>query len=179
MCQNYGAQRFRRSMRSAAATSRGLRRSISRISIARLQPTELKHACRSWTRNVAYAFALPERSRNGDGCTKRVLRLAMEGLIPDSIRLRTRKTAFTVPLDRWARGALKPWLLDLCASRTFLDSDVWRGPAVRQSVERAVAGEISLYPVWPILQCYALERAFVARAGEAVVPIPEKEMAAP
>jgi asparagine synthase (glutamine-hydrolysing) len=128
---------------------------------------------------VAYAFALPEHSRNGDGCTKRVLRLAMEGLIPDSIRLRTRKTAFTVPLDRWARGALKPWLLDLCASRTFLDSDVWRGPAVRQSVERAVAGEISLYPVWPILQCYALERAFVARAGEAVVPIPEKEMAAP
>ncbi|HLI20224.1 MAG TPA: asparagine synthase (glutamine-hydrolyzing) [Stellaceae bacterium] len=116
---------------------------------------------------VAYAFALPERSRNGDGCTKRVLRLATEELIPDAIRLRTRKTAFTVPLDDWSRGALKPWLLDLCASRSFLENDVWHGPAVREFVERAVAGTTSLSPVWPILQCHALQRSFAARAGDA------------
>jgi asparagine synthase (glutamine-hydrolysing) len=128
---------------------------------------------------VAYGFALPEQSRNSDGYTKRVLRLAMTGIVPDPIRLRTHKTAFTVPLDNWARGALKPWLLDLCASRTFLDSDIWRGPAVRSAVEGAVAGKNSLYPVWPILQCHALERAFKARAGEHVVALSEPMLSAP
>jgi asparagine synthase (glutamine-hydrolysing) len=133
-------------------------------------------------RLVAYAFALPEESRNGDGYTKRVLRQAMAGMMPDAIRLHTRKTAFTVPLDEWSRGALKPWLLDLCASRAFIESDVWHGPTVRQAVESAVAGDGSLYPVWPILQAYALERAFVARAAQPTAPALEAhahEMAAP
>ena len=68
------------------------------------------------------------------------------------------------PLDDWARGALRPWLLDQCASRSFLGGSVWNGPAVRAVVEQAVAGRASLWPVWPILQAHALERAFVARA---------------
>jgi asparagine synthase (glutamine-hydrolysing) len=127
-------------------------------------------------RLVSYGFALPEPSRNGGGQTKRVLRLAMTGMMPDPIRLRTRKTAFTVPLDDWARGALKPWLLDLCASRTFLDSDIWHGPTVRRIVERAVAGEASLHPVWPILQSHVLERAFIARAREDVASPQEQDM---
>jgi asparagine synthase (glutamine-hydrolysing) len=122
---------------------------------------------------VSYAFSLPERSLNGGGYTKQVLRRAAEGLIPDAIRLHTHKNAFTVPLDQWARGALKPWLLDLCASRAFLESEIWYGPAVRQAVEDAIAGKASLYPVWPILQCHALQQSFVARACEVISPTPE------
>lgn len=117
-------------------------------------------------RLVTFGFALPDTSRNGGGYTKRVLRLAMEGLIPDPIRLRTNRIAFMSPLDDWARGALKPWLLDLCASRSFLESLVWNGPALRAVVERAVAGRASLWPAWPIVHAYALERAFVTRAAE-------------
>jgi len=117
-------------------------------------------------RLVTYGFALPDTSRNGGGYTKRVLRLAMEGLMPDPIRLRTSKTAFIPPLDDWSRGALKPWLLDLCASRSFLESVIWNGPAARAVVERAVVGLTSIVPVWPILQAHVLERAFIARARE-------------
>jgi asparagine synthase (glutamine-hydrolysing) len=130
-------------------------------------------------RLVAYGFALPERSRNGGGHTKRVMRLAMAGMMPDSIRLRICKTAFTAPLDDWARGALKPWLLDLCASRAFLDSNIWHGPTVRRAVERAVAGEPGLHAVWPIVQSYVLERTFIARAGEALAAGPEPKVVVP
>ncbi len=117
-------------------------------------------------RIVTYGFALPEASRTGGGHTKRLLRMAMTGLVPDPIRLRKSKVAFISPLDEWARGALKPWLLDLCASRSFLESTVWNGHAVRAAVERAVAGRASLWPVWPMLQAHALERGFVARAPQ-------------
>ena len=117
-------------------------------------------------RLVTFGFALPETSKYGCGYTKRILRLAMFGRMPDEIRLRTVKMPFISPMDNWARGALKPWLLDLCASTAFLDSSVWDGPAVKAAVERAVVGQASLWPVWPILNAYVLEQAFKQRARE-------------
>ena len=127
---------------------------------------ELRMPFMDW-RIVTYCFALPDASRNGGGYTKRLLRLATKGLLPEPVRLRTVKTAFVSPLDVWVRGPLKPWILDLCASRSFLESTVWNGAAVRNAVERAVAGDASVVPAWPIIQAYVLERAFVARAHQA------------
>jgi len=117
-------------------------------------------------RIVTYGFALPDAARNAGGYTKRVLRLAMEGLMPDSVRLLRRKMAFVSPLDAWARGALKPWLLDLSSSRSFIESAAWNGRAARTIVERATAGQASLQPVWPLLHAYALERGFKAAAAQ-------------
>jgi asparagine synthase (glutamine-hydrolysing) len=117
---------------------------------------------------VAYSFALPETSKIGGGYTKRVLRHAMNGLMPEPIRLRTQKIGFIAPADNWARGALKPWLLDLSGSRSFIDSSVWNGPVVRSVVQRAVIGETRITPVWPIFQAYSLEHSFKARARNAI-----------
>jgi asparagine synthase (glutamine-hydrolysing) len=115
-------------------------------------------------RLVTYGFALPETSKMGGGYTKRVLREAMRGILPEPIRLRTKKIGFVTPMQFWSRGALKPWLLDLCASRAFLDSPVWNGSAVRALVQQAVAGAGSIFDVWPILNAYVLEQSFIARA---------------
>jgi asparagine synthase (glutamine-hydrolysing) len=116
-------------------------------------------------RLVTYVFALPETARNSAGYTKRILRLAMEGLMPEPVRLRRTKVGFISPSDRWARGALGPWLRDQCASRSFLESTVWNGAAARAAVERAVAGAASIAPVWPIINAHALEEGFKARAA--------------
>jgi hypothetical protein len=88
----------------------------------------------------------------------------MRGLMPEDIRLRTNKIGFTSPLDQWARGALKPWLLDVVASRRFLESSIWNGPAVRDTVERSIAGAGSLNPVWPIINAHVLDVTFRAAA---------------
>ena len=114
-------------------------------------------------RLVAFAFALSNESRNDGGYTKR-LRVAMQGLIPDTVRLRTRKMGYISPVDYWARGALKPWLLDLSASRSFLDTGVWDGLTAKAAIERAVHGGGSVGPVWPILNAYVLEQSFKQRA---------------
>jgi asparagine synthase (glutamine-hydrolysing) len=120
-------------------------------------------------RLVTYCFALPETSKIGGGYTKRVLREAMRGLLPESIRLRTKKIGFVTPTEVWTRGALKPWLLDLSASRSFIENSVWNGPAARAAVERAVDGKASIGPVWPILNAYVLEQSFKARARSATL----------
>ena len=121
--------------------------------------------CRSWIGVLLLLdLRLPNESRNGGGYTKRVLREAMQGLMPDSVRLRTSKIGYISPIDYWARGALKPWLLDLCANRSFVESPIWNGPVARAQVERAVTGETSIGPVWPILNAYVLEQSFKLRA---------------
>ncbi len=127
-------------------------------------------------RLVTYAFSLPDTSRNGGGLSKRVLRIAMQGVMPDAIRLRKIKVGFISPMDHWARGALKSWLLDVSTSRSFLESPVWDGYLARATVQRATEGEESISPVWPILNAYLLEQAFKARAKDtAMCEIPPFE----
>lgn len=70
------------------------------------------------------------------------------------------------PIDHWARGALKPWLLDLCANRSFEESTTWNGPMARAQVKRAVETQISVSSVWPILNAYVLEESFKLRARD-------------
>lgn len=136
-------------------------RSYDRASMA--HGIEVRMPFMDW-RLVTYGFALPETSKIGDGYTKRVLREAMRGLMPEDIRLRTNKIGFTSPLDQWARGALKTWLLDVVSNRKFLKSPIWNGPVVRTLVERSVAGAGSLNPVWPIINAYVLSETFSATA---------------
>jgi asparagine synthase (glutamine-hydrolysing) len=57
-------------------------------------------------RLVTLAFGFPEESKIGGGCTKRILRLAMKGIMPDKIRLQTQKIHFSSPIGDWARGLL-------------------------------------------------------------------------
>ncbi len=137
-------------------------RSYDRASMA--HGIEVRMPFMDW-RLVSLGFALPETSKIGGGYTKRVLREAMHGLMPEDIRLRTNKIGFTSPLDQWGRGVLRPWLLDKVASRRFLESSVWNGPAVRSTVERAVAGAGSLNPVWPIINAHVIGETFAGAAS--------------
>jgi asparagine synthase (glutamine-hydrolysing) len=88
----------------------------------------------------------------------------MRGILPEPIRLRTKKIGYVAPMDSWTRGALKPWLLDLCASKSFLESPVWDGPMARVAVEQAVDGNASIGPLWPIVNAHVLEQSFKQRA---------------
>jgi asparagine synthase (glutamine-hydrolysing) len=115
-------------------------------------------------RLVTYGFSLPETSKIGGGVTKRVLRMAMQGLVPDAIRLRTNKIGFVSPVNAWTRGTLNTWLRDLCSSRSFLDSEVWSGAEVRKVLEQAISRQTGIDPIWPIIHAHVLEQAFKAQA---------------
>jgi asparagine synthase (glutamine-hydrolysing) len=111
-------------------------------------------------RLVTFGFALPDESKIGGGYTKRILRVAMKELMPDSVRLRTRKVHFSSPIGDWAKQGLGPWLLDIASSQTFIEASAWNGRAARRAVERAVAGTGSIDPVWPVVNAYVLQQGF-------------------
>jgi asparagine synthase (glutamine-hydrolysing) len=83
-------------------------------------------------RIVEYIFSLPPESKVGDGYTKRILRAAMEGILPDEIRLRKTKIGFNSPIVDWFRGGLKDFMLEQMNSQEFLSCKYFDGKKIRR-----------------------------------------------
>jgi asparagine synthase (glutamine-hydrolysing) len=81
---------------------------------------------------VTYTFALPPDTKFDGVYSKRILRDALTGILPDAIRTRTSKLGFESPLVDWANGPLGPVLM--AATRT----EAWRtAPATARAAEVA------------------------------------------
>ena len=111
-------------------------------------------------RLVRYVFSLPLQSKLGDGFTKRVLREAMKGILPESIRTRKLKTGFNAPLQSWYGNELKELLLDEVNSASFLTSNYWNGKLIRDFTERNSKknkwNEADSFRLWPVINAHLL-----------------------
>lgn len=92
-------------------------------------------------RLVTYAFSLPDESKGGGGYSKRILREAMRGILPDKIRTRTPKIGFQAPLYEWMNGALGDWVYERSRESRFLENPVADGPALRDYIARRHAAK--------------------------------------
>jgi asparagine synthase (glutamine-hydrolysing) len=81
-------------------------------------------------RLVQYVFSLPTSGKLGNGFTKRILRDAMAGLMPETIRLRKLKTGLNAPIYDWYNNKLSQVVLDEVNSSAFLNSPYWNGKKV-------------------------------------------------
>jgi asparagine synthase (glutamine-hydrolysing) len=81
-------------------------------------------------RLVRYAFSVPDRSKVAGGYTKRLLREAMRGVVPDLVRLRRPKVGYNAPVAQWLAGGLANWAWDALNDADFLRNELWDGPAL-------------------------------------------------
>lgn len=81
-------------------------------------------------RLVSYVFALPLTSKVGGGFTKRILRDAMRGSMPEDIRTRKFKIGLNAPMIEWFGNELSELILDETRSKNFLSSNIWNGPVI-------------------------------------------------
>jgi asparagine synthase (glutamine-hydrolysing) len=130
---------------------------------------EIRNAFLDW-RVVRYAFSLPDESKIGHGVTKRIVREAMRGIVPDAIRERRAKIGFNAPLPQWFAGPLREWLWDCVNEEAFLASDLWDGPALREFVARKRAGGASWSwgegeAIWPFIHAHLWRRHFLGAAS--------------
>ena len=58
-------------------------------------------------RLVTYTFSLPWTSKIGGTYTKRIVRDALKGILPEKIRTRRDKIGWNAPLHEWFKGPLK------------------------------------------------------------------------
>lgn len=94
-------------------------------------------------RLVEQAMALPAHWKMFDGWNKRVLREAMSGRIPDSVRLRRQKFGFPTSARRWFAGPLADGMQDIVRDGAAMRSGWFDRAAVARALERHVRGEIN------------------------------------
>ena len=92
-------------------------------------------------RLVEHALRLPARWKMSDGWNKRVLREAMAGRIPDSVRLRRQKFGFPTSSRRWFAGPLADGMRDILRGGAAMRSGWFDQVAVERELERHVRGE--------------------------------------
>jgi asparagine synthase (glutamine-hydrolysing) len=76
-------------------------------------------------RLVEFMFRVPGQMKIRDGVTKRLLREAMCGILPEETRTRIKKTGWNAPAHLWFTGAARAQLLDLVASRVFRERGIY------------------------------------------------------
>ena len=125
-------------------------------------------------RLVCFAFALAGGSKIGGGHTKRILRDAMIGLVPDGIRLRRTKPAFGSPLIEWYNGGLASLIRQVVTHPLWLESPFWDGPGFRdhiltRTVARAwtPADEIIGQSVWTMINLVLWQILFIEKRAPA------------
>ena len=95
-------------------------------------------------RLVSLAFSLPADWRLRGPWNKFILRQAMHGRIPESIRTRIDKMGFPVPANAWVAGPLREPILDILNSRTTRERGIYNVDAIIHDVERHGRGEATL-----------------------------------
>lgn len=138
-------------------------RNFDRMSMA--HGVEIRMPFLDW-RLVTFTFALPETSKVGGGFTKRILREAMKGRVPEIVRTRKDKIGFSVPVSLWTQQGLSQWLREIVEEQGFVRHPLWRGKAIADWVRSYEKGErwdwAAFSSVWRYVNAYLWFRTFHA-----------------
>ncbi|MBL9119702.1 MAG: asparagine synthetase B [Phycisphaerae bacterium] len=109
-------------------------------------------------RLVEFTLGLPEEMLVGEGKTKPILRRLLAESLPPSL-IKGPKRGFSVPLQEWLRGPLRPWAEALLDPSRLQQEGHFRVDAVRRLWEGVVRGEQLEHQAWNVLMFQAwLER---------------------
>jgi asparagine synthase (glutamine-hydrolysing) len=128
---------------------------------------------------VEFSTALPDELKLHGLTTKRVLREAMKGLLPDEILTR-RKMGFPVPLARWLRTDFQPMVQEHLLSARALERGLFQPEAVRALVAEHAAGADHSERLWLLLNLEIWQRQFIdgeARVGQLPAATASKDAA--
>ena len=129
---------------------------------------EVRSPFMDW-RLVTFAFAIPSAHKIGGGYTKRILRDAMKGILPDSIRTRTKKLGFPNLNEGWDSPRGHQFIKDAVASSDFKSSPLWDGKRVNLDLEAAfrMQDKPIIHKVWKLIQAQTLSKMFNKNAEKA------------
>jgi asparagine synthase (glutamine-hydrolysing) len=95
-------------------------------------------------RLVEFVFSLPMDQLMKDGMTKRILREATRGLLPEMVRNRVDKMGYVTPEDIWFRGPLKKEIEDILESKSFAERGYFEVVEIKKSFAEHCAGKVDL-----------------------------------
>jgi asparagine synthase (glutamine-hydrolysing) len=113
-------------------------------------------------RLVEFSLSLPDSDRLGKGQSKRILRDAMRGRLPEVVRMRMDKIGFNAPLHEWLKGPLKDFFIDIVLSEAFQSHSAFDGKEVSRAVlkklETGTLDWFGSWSLWPKINTVLLEQ---------------------
>jgi asparagine synthase (glutamine-hydrolysing) len=97
-------------------------------------------------RLAEFCISLPSQHNLSSGSTKRVLRSAVDGVVPDKIINRTDKQGYSSPMPSWLGKEISPFFRESIADAAKLPF-VKKETVIRESNE-FLAGKRPFDPVW-------------------------------
>jgi asparagine synthase (glutamine-hydrolysing) len=95
-------------------------------------------------RLASLAFSLPLNWRMRGPWNKYMLREAMRGRIPESVRTRVDKMGFPVPANHWLAGVLHEPVLDLLSSRNVRERGIYHVDSIIGDLQRHRRREVDV-----------------------------------
>jgi asparagine synthetase B (glutamine-hydrolysing) len=134
-------------------------RDFDRLSMA--HGVEVRSPFMDW-RLVTYTFSLPSENKIDGGFTKRVLRDALQGVLPETIRRRTRKLGFPNMAESWSSRRAQEFIHDVVNSAGFQTSGIWDGKRIGAELDSAIRGQNLpvIRKAWTYVQAHSLMELF-------------------
>jgi asparagine synthase (glutamine-hydrolysing) len=125
---------------------------------------------------VEFAAALPDRWKRSGLTTKRVLREAMKGLLPESI-LRRPKMGFPVPFAHWTRAGWNETVRDVLLDRRARERGLFDHAAVDALLRDHAAGRTEGGDrIWSLFNLELWHRTFIDGEGVQTLANPLAEV---
>jgi asparagine synthase (glutamine-hydrolysing) len=122
---------------------------------------------------VEFAARLPDRLKLRGFTTKRILRDAIRGLLPDQI-LSRKKMGFPVPFAQWTRESWQPVVRDLLLDRRARQRGFINAPAVERLLDGHRAGTVNGGDaIWALMNFELWFRTFIDGDGVQSLAMPE------
>ncbi len=113
-------------------------------------------------RLVCFVFSLPVKSKVNNGFTKRILRDAMRGIMPETIRTRKLKIGLNAPMNDWFNNELSEMISDEVNSKQFIESTIWNGKKIAQFASEKTKSKAWTYEnsakFWPYLNAHLISK---------------------
>ena len=141
-------------------------RDFDRLSMA--HGVEVRSPFMDW-RLVCFLFSLPASAKIRRGYTKQILRDALIDILPEPIRLRTRKLGFPNMMESWSSPRSLEFIRDSVASKDFQDSTIWDGHLIKKDLELAYrsGNQPRVFKAWTYVQAMSLIKMFRERWSQA------------
>lgn len=134
-------------------------RDFDRLSMA--HGVEVRSPFMDW-RLAAFAFAIPSEHKIGAGYTKRILRDAMKGILPESIRTRRKKLGFPNLDEGWNSPRGHQFIRDSVSASDFRSNPFWDGARINAELGTAIQTQDknTIYKAWKLVQVQSLLQMF-------------------
>jgi asparagine synthase (glutamine-hydrolysing) len=113
------------------------------------------------THLAEFSARLPWSTKLSLTGTKRVLKRALSGLVPEAILNRSKK-GFGIPVARWIRGPLRPLFEDLFSESALRQSGICDPLVARAWLDRHLRGEVDhRKPLWTLAMLLLWQRQWM------------------